>query len=651
MAFLQHATLQSEPGCPRGPAATSPTLMKKYKRILPRAARSVRHFFRGSAITPFPFIPTLHRYNLTRAGKDCRAAIDVALVGLPQGMAFAAMAGLDSIYGIMAATVGTFVAPLFSKSRLTVSGPSNATAFMLASFFLAHPVISPGQKAVLVPLIVFFAGLFCVAGAFFKVTELLQYVSRSVLVGYIIGAATLIIASQMRDILGIEAPGGSSFFTICESLVTHASSTRWQPIVLACATFALYETLRRRFRRLPVFAIVLAAMSLVNHLLAAPWAGGLFADVARLRDFTMSDIALRPPALLNADIFSQIYDLFPVVFGIAFLSTLEQTIMSRSIAAKTGESLNPAQDTFAVGMANIASSFTTSLPCSASLTRTTINYNAGASSRFASLYCGLLCLGATLLLAVWPIISAIPRSVLAALILANAFSLYDRHAIRICFRSTRGDAAVLAATALAALLLPLHTAIFIGVALSVSVFLHKAARPELVEYTMDSGGSLKEIRHRTERVPQISIVHVEGDLFFGAAELFRSQLQRIAEDPSLAVIILRLKNAHNLDATSVFALEELIRFTREKGRHLIISGASKAVYRILRRSGVLQTLQQGCGPGERNIFLATPRNPNVSTRKALLRAQELIGTRNAGISIYFNPDARPNSGQASEDTA
>lgn len=615
--------------------------MKKYRHFLPRATGSVRRFFQGSAIDPFPFIPTLQRYNLHRAGRDLRAAVDVTLVGLPQGMAFAAMAGLDSIYGIMAATVGTLVAPLFSKSRLTVSGPSNATAFMLASFFLAHPAISPEQKAVFVPLIVFFAGILCVAGAFFKVSELLQYVSRSVLVGYIIGAASLIIASQMRDILGLAAPGGSSFFTLIESLVQHLGSTRWQPILLAASSFTLFFFLRRRFRRLPAFALVLALMSLANHLLAAPWSGGLFADVARLRGFTMNDLAFRPPALFNAGIFNQIYDLFPVVFGIAFLSTLEQTIMSRSIAAKTGESVNPAQDTFAVGMANLASSFTTSLPCSASLTRTAINYNAGASSRFASFFCGMLCMGATLLLASWPLISAIPRSVLAALIVANAFSLFDRHAIRICFRSTPGDAAVLTVTALSALLLPLHTAIFIGVALSVSIFLHKAARPQLVEYTMDEGGSLKEIRDSKERVPQISIVHVEGDLFFGAAELFRSQLQRIAEDPSLAVVILRLKNAHNLDATSVFALEDLIRFTRKKGRHLIISGASKAVYRILRHSGVLHTLQQGCGPGERNIFLATPRNPNVSTRKALLRAQQLIGTRNAGISIYFNPSVQP----------
>ena len=95
-----------------------------------------------------------------------------------------------------------------------------------------------------------------------------------------------------------------------------------------------------------------------------------------------------------------------------------------------------------------------------------------------------------------------------------------------------------------------------------------------------------------------------------------------------------MRNARNLDATSVCALEELIRFIREKGRHIIISGASRDVFRILQRSGVLALLQEGCEKGESNIFLIEPKNPNMSTRKALMRAQKMLGTREADISIY-----------------
>jgi len=109
------------------------------------------------------------------------------------------------------------------------------------------------------------------------------------------------------------------------------------------------------------------------------------------------------------------------------------------------------------------------------------------------------------------------------------------------------------------------------------------------------------------------------------------------------VIILRLKNARHLDATSVLALEDLIEFMRAKGLHLIISGASREVYRVLKKSGVLFTLQAGCDrkAGESNLFLSNPRNPNLSTRGALKRAQQLLGTDKADIRIFYDPGQAP----------
>ncbi len=602
--------------------------------------KEFRSYIAQGAIDPFPIRKALKGYSGAKAGRDLKAALDVALVGLPQGMAFAAMAGLDSIYGIMAATVGTFIAPLFTRCSLTVSGPSNATAFMLASFFLASAPAIHGHPEIFVPLIVFLAGLVCVIGAFVKATEMLQFVSRSVLVGYVTGAATLIIASQLRYVLGInDVDAGSSFFSMSSAILENIDRVQWQPIVLGAVSFALFIPLKKYFRALPTFAVILLLVSLLNWALSQPWAGGAFADVRMLRDFTMSDLTCRPPDV--SEVASHFSELFPIVIGIAFLSTLEQTVMSKTISAKTGEPLNLNQDTFAVGMANIGSSLTTSLPCSASLTRSMLNYTSGAATRFSGVFCGLMCLGITFILANFPLISRIPHSVLAALVLANAISLYDRKLLRICFRSTPGDAAVLVTTFVAALLLPLHVAIFVGVVVSVSLFLRKAAKPELVEYTIDGEGTLLKLSDKADRLPQVSIVHVEGDLFFGAADLFRKQVSRIAEDPTLAVIVLRMRNARNLDATSVCALEELVKFTREKGRHLIISGASREVFRILRKSGVLRVLQETCEKGESNIFPIEPKNPNMSTRRALMRAQQLLGTKRADISIYTTRTVEP----------
>jgi SulP family sulfate permease len=240
-----------------------------------------------------------------------------------------------------------------------------------------------------------------------------------------------------------------------------------------------------------------------------------------------------------------------------------------------------------------------------------------------------------------PLIDFVPKAALGALIIGQAFSLFNVRNIRICLRSTPDDAAVLIATLGATLIAPLDTAIFLGVAVSIVLFLRKASRPQLVEYNASDAGDLSEIHAKKDRNnPSISIVHVEGDLFFGATEIFRSQIQRVTSDPSLKVIILRLKNARHLDATSVMALSELINFVRAQKRHLLISGCPRSVYRVLKNSGVLAVLQEGCdrSAGESNIFPESPSNPNLSTRGAIKRAQQILGTNKADVLIFVDQE-------------
>jgi SulP family sulfate permease len=279
------------------------------------------------------------------------------------------------------------------------------------------------------------------------------------------------------------------------------------------------------------------------------------------------------------------------------------------------------------------------MPASGSLTRSALNYESHSRSRFSSIFCGILCLLGFFALVKLPIVENIPKASLAALVIGIAISLMNWKNIRICLRSTHDDALVIITTFSATLLTRLDYAIFIGVALSITLFLRKASRPHLVEYEISDEGDLREMGEKTKRPnPSISIVHVEGDLFFGAADLFRTQVQRTIADQNLKVIILRLKNARHLDATSVLALEDLIKHTRKKSVHVLISGATRDVYEVLKKSGVLNTLQQGCDrtEGETNLFMYFSENPNISTRDALIRAQELLGTKEADIKIFYD---------------
>ncbi|MDA1007254.1 MAG: SulP family inorganic anion transporter, partial [Verrucomicrobia bacterium] len=241
-------------------------------RLFRSITRALRSFFLDNGLNPLPIRRTFRKYSREKFKADGRAAFNVALLALPQGMAFAAIAELPIVYGIASSAIASIIAPMFAGSRHTILGPTNATALMVFSFF-AGAGITGAVKLSLMPLLCLMVGIFCILGALLKVAELLQFISRSVLVGYISGAATLIIANQLKHLLGIadalDVGGGRTFVHLVLNLGSHLASTHWQPLALGILTLALFLLLQRKFRTLPNFAITLFAASLLNWALAA----------------------------------------------------------------------------------------------------------------------------------------------------------------------------------------------------------------------------------------------------------------------------------------------------------------------------------------------------------------------------------------------
>jgi SulP family sulfate permease len=617
-------------------------LIRDIQTAIVRAFRNLVAFFANNRLDPLPILADSTGYSAKSLKADLIAGLNVALLAIPQGMAYAVIADVPIHYGIVCGAVAAFVAAHFSGSRHTVLGPTNATSFMVFGFFA---FVTPEFKEDILPLVVFLVGILLIAGAYFRVADLIQYISRSVVVGYITGASVLIIANQLRHVFGISFDEGSSprtFFSIAWQTIKNLGGVDPQTFFLSLLAVSSYFILKRKLRGWPVFAITLALTSVVYAILnilshKIGWLAVF--EIEAFREIKFSDLKPRIPRFTQAGIFDDIAMLFGLAFSIAFLAALENSVMSKTLGSRTGDRPDANQDMFAIGISNLATSFFSVMPSSGSLTRSQLNYSSGAKTRLAGAFSGVFCaLGAVLLATpAWfgfaGIMQFIPKCALAALVIVIATSLINPHYIRICLRATRSDAAVLVVTFLATLITPLHVAIFLGVAISIMLYLHKASRPELVEYDFTDEGELSESETGVRRDPLISIVHVEGELFFGAAELFRNQIQRTCLDPNLRVLILRMRNARRLDATSVIALEDLIKFLESTGRHLIVSGATQDVYRVLLGSGVLKTV------GEDNIFMHSAKNPNLSTRDALKRAQQLLGTTKAEIRIFYDPNA------------
>lgn len=589
------------------------------------AARALRQM--RSPWQPIDLLPlrrTLAHYNIKKLRADARAGLNVALLAFPQGMAFAMIAGLPISYGLFGSAVAVIVGSLFAGSRFVSFGPTNATAVLMLSAFLALGA-QQSEIVVLVPLLLAMVGLLQIAAAYLNVGSLVAYISRSVIIGYITAAVTMIIANQVKNLLGLAAPESATLFGIVKDLILEAGRIHWPAAVVSATSAAVYLLLRHFVPRWPN-----VALTLVAGAAAAAGLGHFGHHVAMLPPITATSWRFSWP---DFDV-GQINQLASAALALAFLGVLESTSIGKTLAARAGERIAVNQEIFAMGAANLGCSVAGGMAASGSLTRSTLNVTSGAVTPLAGACAGVIFIA--LIFGLGQVIAYVPQAALGVVVVMVAFSLINFRQIRFVVRSTTADGAVFAATAGSALLVPLDTAIFIGAATSIILYLRQAGEPELAEYAFTPEGELAAVGEKVRRdLPEVSIVHVEGSLFFGAAELLQEQVRRACEDPNLQIIILRLKHAHHLDASTVLALEELVQFMRENGRGLIVSGARKDVFRICKKTGLLTLI------GRENFFPEWPHNPTISTRNALKRAQELLGQKKADVRVFGEMRTKP----------
>ena len=569
-----------------------------------------------------PFRAAFSKFQFSNLTGDFAAAVNVALLAFPQGMAYALIAGIPLHYGIFGSAVAAIFGSIFAKSHFITLGPTNATSVLLLSAFAALS-IGDSQKVQMLPLIVFLAGLFLIIGSLMRVATLIQYISKSVITGYISAAAILIITNQLRNVMGIYFPEhvtASTFVQVLWHSLRFLDSFQWNSLLIGVLTGALFWILNRILPRLPNVAITLVVMSVVTYFLEP-----IGLHVNKLNPVSMAEWQLTVPDLNLHDI----RVLLATAMAIAILSLLEGTSIGKSLAARSGGKLDANQEMFNMGMANMGCAFFSGMPASGSLTRSMLNWKSGAKSPLASLFTGLLIIPAVFYLG--PLLSYVPKPSLAVLVIGIGLSLINRHQIFIVTQATGSDRLVFFLTLIGGLLMPLDVAIYLGTGMSIFLFLKKAARPELVEYSFNEEGHLTQRQQKQRKVLEISIVHVEGDLFFGSADLFRDQIRRVFEEENLKILVLRMKNAHILDATCVMALEELLNYMKEKDRHLLISGVRDKIYQVLERSHILEKI------GEENVFKEYPENPTFSTALAMKRAQAILGDSEANVTIYVNP--------------
>ena len=589
-----------------------------------------------------PFLDELRHYSREKFRRDLIAGVTLTLVSIPQAIGFALILGLPPTPVIVSVVIGGFVSALFFSSHFHAFGPTTSVSIITATTLAANaslgltPLQLAAYLAFLIGIIQFIAGVFNFA-------QVTKFISRSVVVGYTAAVGVLLIVSQLHNLLGIVSSPGESFLGTLkrqvESISLHDFS--WWSIGIGLLTLLIFEGVKHFRPKWPEALLGLAAIGIGVRVFAqfhpdVPFRlvkdeGALTAVLPVLSHF---------PSL--QDQLTVIHHLADSAIAIAIIGMLEAAAITKSLAAKSGQRFDPNQELMGMGAGNIAAGFFGVPPGSSSFTRSAVNYQNGAATQFSAMFSS----GAVLLvlLFVAPIFNYLPLSALAAHLMRVGYKLINKSQIRVSVHATRSDAIVFFVTLGTALFVKLDTAIFIGIGVSLALFLKKTSTPTLTEYTFNETGQLAALSDPFARTnPQISIIHVEGELFFGAADLFQDHVRQLAEDKNIQVFILRMKNARHLDASTIMALESLHDYLRETNRHLLISGCSSDVTRVLRNSGLLKQI------GEENIFPAET-NPTISTKRALMRAKQLLPGQTE-IRLFYDQNRTGSDAPTGEDFA
>lgn len=595
--------------------------------VIETATEGLRDFGHRLKTDPVPpFYRELRNYGLSKLRADLWAGTTVAMVSIPQTVGFALLAGLPVQAALACAIVGGFLCALFTTSRHLVFGPTNTISILLATALTTLPgyELTPLQKVLVIGSLI---GLIQLGAGLLKFGDVTQFVSRTVIIAYGAGVGVLVIAGQVGNLLGIGEPEKHNLLGVVRQLMEKflLLDVNWTTAGLGLGSLGVLLLLQKLKPHWPAAMLVMIAGG----------SGALFFHLERLgvplvldRGTVAGEMPLFVGFPLSGDGVELVPQVFSVALAAALLGMLEAVTITKTLATRSGQRIDPNRELIAMGVGNLTATTFGAMPGSASFVRSTLNQQSGARTQMSAIFSSVILL--VLVLAVARFTNYIPTAVIAAMLIVVAWRLFDWPRIRIVRLATLSDNIVFWVTFLATLFLKLDTAIFAGVGVSLAAFLHKASTPTLSEYRFNDTGTLTQIEDKAQR-PQseISIIHVEGELFFGAADIFLTQVRQLLEDDDIKVFILRLKNARHLDGTTVLALLELHASLNRQGRHLLISGLSGDVAQVLRDSGALQQL------GEENVFQAEA-NLTMSTKRALERAKSLLPTDRPAVRLFYD---------------
>ncbi len=522
----------------------------------------------------------LRHYRRSMLPGDISAGIVVAMMMIPQGMAYALVAGLPPVAGVYASIVPPLLYALFGTSSTQSVGPMAIISLMTASSLA--PLATPGSAlyGVLAAQLALLSGAVLLACGLLRIGFLANFFSRPVMSGFTIGSALLIAWGQLRPLLGAMPP-----------------SLHWPSAALGLGALALLVWARhfmagllRRLGLSPVATDIGAKLAPMLVVIGATVLVAAFGLDARGVAVTGA-VPAGLPGLNLATSSAHWQALLQPALLIGFMIFLISMSGAQALALKRGEKLGSNRELAGLGAANLGSALSGGFPVTGSISRSAVNFSAGANSQLASIItAGLL---AVALVAPTGWLALLPLPVLAATIIVAVLGMLDLSTLHTAWRYDRADAAALLATGAGVLVLGVEAGVVVGVALSMGALIWRASRPHIARLGRIAGTEhFRNVdRYSTETAPGLLMLRVDAGLFFGNVEAVNERIEdELAARPDTRHLVLVLSAVNAIDTSALFGLGELNTSLRQRGVLLHLAEVKGPVMDRLKHSSLLQAL-------------------------------------------------------------
>jgi SulP family sulfate permease len=579
-----------------------------------------------------PCLGWLRQYRLQDVVSDALAGAIVAIMLVPQSMAYALLAGLPPQMGLYASMAPLLLYGLLGSSRTLSVGPVAIDSLLVAAGLASLAQPGSAQYVALALALAGMVGLLQLGMGALRLGFLVNFLSQPVLSGFISAAALVIAGSQIQHLLGLSMPRTESFFVLIYRLVIHSPDSRLVPLGLGLgsllvlfyfrsavgrhlARWWLPEAGRDALTRSGPLVVVVLGTLLV-------WGLGLHTRAA------VKVVGAIPAGLPSVTVPALQWEhwqaLLPLAITLSLVGFMESISVAKSLASRRRQKVDADQELIALGMANLGAAFTGGYSVSGGLSRSVVNFSAGARTGLASIITSLL----VALTVLWliPLLYYLPQVVLATVIIMAAISLIDMASFRQAWRYNKAEAAVFLLTFGSVLALGVETGIVVGTVAALTLYLWHTSRPHvaIVGRVGDSEHFRNIRRHHVTTVPHVLAMRVDESLYFANTRYLEDViLGAVADTPEVRHVVLICSAVNYIDTSALETLNQLIDDLRQAGVDFYLAEVKGPVMDRLQRAGFVDRL------GAERIFLSTHQ---------AMQTLEAMGTR-PGHDVPDAPDS------------